>query len=222
MNNQDWFPLGWTGWISLQSKGLPRVFPNTTVQKHQFFGAHLSVWSNFLLIYFIFINLLSLICIILITLCLSVFLLGLILSETLCASWTWLTISFTTLKKVSAIIYSNIFSSSFCLSLFSFWDLYNQMLVHLMLSQRTLRLSSFFHSFFYIRFMAVISPTLSSRSLLPQLFCCWFLLVYCLFLFACSIVLLGLWLTFLASSPLFSQDPRSSALSLFSVLFLKG
>ena len=37
MNIQDWFPLGWTGWISLQSKGLSRVFSNTTVQKHQFF-----------------------------------------------------------------------------------------------------------------------------------------------------------------------------------------
>ena len=36
MNIQDWFPSGWTGWISLQSKGLSRVFPNTTVQKHQF------------------------------------------------------------------------------------------------------------------------------------------------------------------------------------------
>ena len=36
MNTQDWFPLGWTGWISLQSKGLSRVFSNTTVQKHQF------------------------------------------------------------------------------------------------------------------------------------------------------------------------------------------
>ena len=38
MNTQDWSPLGWTGWISLQSKGLSRVFFNTTVQKHQFFG----------------------------------------------------------------------------------------------------------------------------------------------------------------------------------------
>ena len=46
MNNQDWLPLGWTGWISLQSKGLSRVFSNTTVQKHQFFGAQLSLWSN--------------------------------------------------------------------------------------------------------------------------------------------------------------------------------
>ena len=43
MNTQDWFPLGWTGWISFQSKGLSRVFSNTTVQKHQFFGAHLSL-----------------------------------------------------------------------------------------------------------------------------------------------------------------------------------
>ena len=43
MNIQDWFPLGSTGWISLQSKGLSRVFSNTTVQKHQFFGARLSL-----------------------------------------------------------------------------------------------------------------------------------------------------------------------------------
>ena len=43
MNIQDWFPLGWAGWISLQSKGLSRVFSNTTVQKHQFFSAQLSL-----------------------------------------------------------------------------------------------------------------------------------------------------------------------------------
>ena len=43
MNTQDWSPLGWIGWISLQSKGLSRVFSNTTVQKHQFFGAQLSL-----------------------------------------------------------------------------------------------------------------------------------------------------------------------------------
>ena len=42
MNSQDWSPLGWAGWISLQSKGLSRVFPNTTLQKHPFFGAQLS------------------------------------------------------------------------------------------------------------------------------------------------------------------------------------
>ena len=46
MNIQNWFPLGWTGWISLQSKGLSRVFSNTTVQKHLFFGAQLSLYSN--------------------------------------------------------------------------------------------------------------------------------------------------------------------------------
>ena len=46
MNTQDWSPLGWTGWISLQSKGLSRVFSNTTVQKHQFFSTQLSLWSN--------------------------------------------------------------------------------------------------------------------------------------------------------------------------------
>ena len=46
MNTQDWSPLGWTGWNSLQSKELSRVFSKTIVQKHQFFGAHLSLWSN--------------------------------------------------------------------------------------------------------------------------------------------------------------------------------
>ena len=46
MNTQDWSPLGWNGWISLQSKGLSRVFSNTTVQKHQFFGDQLSSQSN--------------------------------------------------------------------------------------------------------------------------------------------------------------------------------
>ena len=46
MNNQDWPPLGWTGWISLQSKGPSRVFSNTTVQKHQFFSTQLSSQSN--------------------------------------------------------------------------------------------------------------------------------------------------------------------------------
>ena len=46
INIQNWFPLGWTGWISLQSKGLSRVFSNTTVQKHQFFGTQSSSQSN--------------------------------------------------------------------------------------------------------------------------------------------------------------------------------
>ena len=46
MNTQDWSHLGWTGWISLQSKRLSRVFSNTTIQKHQFFSAQLSSQSN--------------------------------------------------------------------------------------------------------------------------------------------------------------------------------
>ena len=46
VNIQNCFPIGWTGWISLQSTGLSRVFSNTTVQKHQFFGAQLSSQSN--------------------------------------------------------------------------------------------------------------------------------------------------------------------------------
>ena len=47
MNTQDWSPLEWTVWISFQSKGLSRVFSNTTVQKHQFFSTQLSSQSNF-------------------------------------------------------------------------------------------------------------------------------------------------------------------------------
>ena len=46
MNAQDWFPLQWTGWISLLPKGLSSVFSNTTIQKHQFFGAQLSLQCN--------------------------------------------------------------------------------------------------------------------------------------------------------------------------------
>ena len=46
VNIQGWFPLGLTGWITLQSKGLSKVFSNTTVQKHKFFGAQLSLWSK--------------------------------------------------------------------------------------------------------------------------------------------------------------------------------
>ena len=46
MNTQNWYPLGWTDWISLHYKELSRVFSNTTVQKHQFFGAQLSLQSN--------------------------------------------------------------------------------------------------------------------------------------------------------------------------------
>ena len=46
MNTQEWFPLGWTGWISLQSQGLSRVFFNTTAKMHQFFGTQISLESN--------------------------------------------------------------------------------------------------------------------------------------------------------------------------------
>ena len=46
VNTQDWLPLGWTDWISLQSKGLSSISSNTTVQKHKFFGTQLSLWSN--------------------------------------------------------------------------------------------------------------------------------------------------------------------------------
>ena len=45
-NIQGWFPLGWTGWLSLQSKGLSRVFSNTTVQKHQFLSAQVWLWPK--------------------------------------------------------------------------------------------------------------------------------------------------------------------------------
>ena len=77
----------------------------------------------------------------LITVCLAVFLLGFILPGTLCASWTWLTISFPMFGKFSAIISSNIFSGPF--SLYSSGNPIIQMLLCLMLSQRSLRLSSF-------------------------------------------------------------------------------
>ena len=61
MNTQDWSPLGWTGYISLQSKGLSRVFSNTTVQKHQFFSTQSSLWTNnsslqFFFVCFLFFN----------------------------------------------------------------------------------------------------------------------------------------------------------------------
>ena len=46
MNTQGWYHLGWTGWISLQSKGLSSIFSNKTVQQHRFFSAQLSLWSN--------------------------------------------------------------------------------------------------------------------------------------------------------------------------------
>ena len=67
MNIQDWFPLGWTGWISLQFKGLSRVFFNPTVQKHQFFSAQLSFFYFYitLFVYYIALFVYYIICILL-------------------------------------------------------------------------------------------------------------------------------------------------------------
>ena len=86
----------------------------------------------------------------LIIMCLGMFLLGFILYGTLCASWTWMAISFPTLGNFSTIISSNIFSGPFSLSSPSGTPIM-RMLLHLTLSQRSLRLSSF-HSFFFILF----------------------------------------------------------------------
>ena len=63
INIPDWFPLGLSGWISLQSKGLSRVLSNTTVQKHQFFNAQPSLWSNLKWITIYYINKLSHTCV---------------------------------------------------------------------------------------------------------------------------------------------------------------
>ena len=106
-------------------------------------GVPLNVFCRLSLVAF---NILSLIFVSLITMCLCVFLLGFILPGTLCASWTWLTIYFPMLRKFSAVTSSNIFSGPFSLSSTSGTSIM-QILVHLMLSQRSLRLSSFF-SFF--------------------------------------------------------------------------
>ena len=163
---------------------------------------------------------LSLIFVHLIIMCLGVFLLWFILLGTLCASWTWLTISFSMLGKFSAIISSNIFSGPFS---FSSGTHIIWMLVHLMLSQRSLRLSSFLYILFSVFcFAALISTILSSGHLsilLSQLFCYWFLLVYHSSLFFSSSRSLE---TFLASSPFLLQDPVSSSLSLFWILLLGG
>ena len=102
----------------------------------------------------------------LITMSLIVFLLGFILPGTLCASRTWLTLSFSTLRAFSAIISSNTFSGSLSLSS-SLGTPIMRMLVHWLWFQRSLRLTSFvfLHSFFYILF-CTISTILSSRSLI--------------------------------------------------------
>ena len=100
-----------------------------------------------------------------VNLCLGMFLLGFILYETLCASWTWLTIFFPILGKFSTIISSNIFSVPFLFSSSSGTPVI-QMLVCLMLSQRSLRLSSILFILFSLFCSAVISTLLFSRSLI--------------------------------------------------------
>ena len=126
-------------------------------------GVPLYVICYFSLVAF---SILSLIFDNLITMCLSVFLLGFILPGTFCTSWIWLTISSPMLRKFSIIIISNIYSGPFSLSSPSGIPIMH-MLLHLMLSQRSLRLSSFLSILFSIFCsVAVISTILSSRSLI--------------------------------------------------------
>ena len=102
----------------------------------------------------------------LISMCLGVFLLGFILYRTLCTSWAWLTISFPTLGKFSTIISSKFFSYPFFFS-FSSGTHIIQMLVHLILSQRSLRLSLVLFIIFTLFCSSeVISTSLSSSSLI--------------------------------------------------------
>ena len=123
--------------------------------------------------------------------CLGVFLIGFILYGTLCASWTWVTISFPMLGTFSTIISSNIFSDPFFFSSSSGTPI-NRMLVCLMLTQRSLRLSSIlFILFSLFCSSAVISPFCLPAYLfvlLPQLFCyssVFFVSVIVLFISVC-------------------------------------
>ena len=112
---------------------------------------------NILSLYLVFVHLISM--------CLGVFLLGFILYGTLCASWTWLTVSFSMLGKISTIISSKIFSYPFFFS--SSGTPIIRMLVHLILSQRSLRLSSVLFILFTLFCSSeVISTILSSNSLI--------------------------------------------------------
>ena len=118
-----------------------------------------------------------LLCVSLITICLGMFLLGLNLPGTVCASWTWMAISFPMLGKFSTIISSNVFSGPFALSSPSGTPIM-RMLLCLMLSQRSLKVSSFlFILFFYSVPRQWIPPFCLPGHLsilLPQLFCHWF------------------------------------------------
>ena len=117
----------------------------------------------------------------LISMCPGLFLLEFILYGTLCASWTWLTISFPMLGKLSTIISSKVFSSSFFFSSSSgapiIW-----VLVHLILSQRSLRVSSVLFNFLLYSALQKLFPPFYLPAhwfvLLLQIFCCWFLLEY--------------------------------------------
>ena len=117
---------------------------------------------------------LSLIFISLINMCLGMFHLGFILYGTLCASWTWVSISFPILGKFSIVIFSNIFSDNFSFSSSSGTPII-PMLVLLMLSQKSLRLSSFLPFFFLYSAPQQLFPTFYLPAhlsiLLPQLFC---------------------------------------------------
>ena len=144
---------------------------------------------------------LSLVFVTLITMCLVVFLLGFFLPGTLCPSWTWVAISFPVLAKFSSIISSNIFSVHFSLSSPSGTPIM-PMLVCLILSQGSLRLSSFLLILFSLLCsMAMNSTILSSSSLICSSAAVFLLLIllvyflfqllYCLSLFVFSLILLG-------------------------------
>ena len=144
---------------------------------------------------------LNLIFVSLINMCFDVFFLGFIVYGTLCASWTWVTISFPMLGKFSTIISSNIFSDPFFFSSSSGTPII-QMLVHLVLSQRSLRLSSIlFILFSLFCSLAVIYTILFSSSLIRFSASVILLLIPCsvlfisvivLFISVCSLVLLDL------------------------------
>ena len=160
----------------------------------------------------------------LITMCLSVFLLGFILSGTLYASWTWSTVSFPMLGKFSAVSFQTLLGGPYFLSSPSgisiMW-----MLTHLVLSQRFVKLSSFLLVILFSTFCfaAVISTILSSRSLT----CSSASVILLLILYSVlstsvsSLVLLGIWKVFLASSPFCFWDLGLSSISLLWILFLE-